>query len=536
MIRLRKIAALLPVLHLSLGVFVPLVVRSDAIDSGMATEESNAGRGNPTAEESGAERRGLRFRLSEGADAAERPAVSATPVAATKLTEDEAQTILARLPELKTQGDDQADFNFREKSLPPPRAGQTTLVAFPSAGERAAPDVKIADALQVVRQSPTGEVLIAPQLSVTFSQAMVAVTSHAELAAGEVPVKLTPQPPGRWRWVGTKTLVFDPADERLPMATEYAVSVASGARAANGATLKTAGAWSFSTPAPQVKTKFPEGQTVRRDALMFVEFDQRIDPAAVLRTVRARGGAGGNPRSRLATDDEIATDENVRRLAKAAMKDRWLAFRAIDSANNTQTALPSDSNISVAVGPGTPSLEGPRATTTAQAFSFRTFGRLRVTEHRCGWEKRCAPFDDWWTSFNNHLDAGAFDKSQVRITPELPDAKIEVYGNQIRIGGRAPAEAEIREAASQVKAVAVVELITAVFLSKGRWQRTSRWLWGCQGSGWPRLERGSSRLSLNKSVSATLKLLLQKSDSAKTSTRSPSSRRRCRRTRTGARR
>ncbi|HVF87327.1 MAG TPA: MG2 domain-containing protein, partial [Pyrinomonadaceae bacterium] len=435
MMRLQRAAALLLVFHLSLGAFSPLAARPHAENRGMLIEEANATSGNLSAEDAAAGPRGLRFRLSEGVEGTERPAANPTPMAA-KLSESEAQKVLARLPPLKANDADGADFNFREKSLPPPRTGRTTLVAFPAATERDAPDMKTADALQVARYTPSGEVPLAPQLSVTFSQAMVAITSHAELAAEDVPVKLTPQPAGKWRWVGTKTLVFDPADERLPMATEYAASVAAGTKSANGATLKTGGAWTFSTPAPQVKTKFPEGQTVRRDALMFIEFDQRIDPAAVLRTVRARGGAGGNLKLRLATDDEIAADENVRQLAKSAMKNRWLAFRAIGATNNdTQMVMPADSNINVSIGPDTPSAEGSRVTTKAREFSFRTFGRLRVTEHRCGWEQKCSPFDEWWIVFSNNLDAGVFDKSQVRIAPELPDAKIIANGNQIHIGG-----------------------------------------------------------------------------------------------------
>ena len=234
MMRLQRAVALFLVLHLSLGAFSPLAVQSNAEDRSVLVEESSATSENVSAEDVAAGRRGLRFRLSEGMEGTERAALNPTPVAA-KLTEGEAQKVLARLPPMKTNDADETDFNFREKSLPPPRTGKTTLAAFPAATERDAPDVKIIDALQVARYSPSGEVPLAPQLSVTFSQPMVAVTSHGELAVENVPVKLTPQPAGKWRWVGTKTLVFDPADERLPMATEYAASVAAAQSQLNGA-------------------------------------------------------------------------------------------------------------------------------------------------------------------------------------------------------------------------------------------------------------------------------------------------------------
>jgi len=75
----------------------------------------------------------------------------------------------------------------------------------------------------VIRYSPEGDVTLAPNLSITFSQPMVAVSSQQE-AAENIPVKLLPQPPGKWRWVGTKTLVFQP-EGRFPMATQYSVTV-----------------------------------------------------------------------------------------------------------------------------------------------------------------------------------------------------------------------------------------------------------------------------------------------------------------------
>jgi len=63
--------------------------------------------------------------------------------------------------------------------------------------------------VKVVRRSPEGEVPVAPNVSITFDQPMVAVTSQDE-AAKTVPATLSPQPAGRWRWLGTRTLLFDP--------------------------------------------------------------------------------------------------------------------------------------------------------------------------------------------------------------------------------------------------------------------------------------------------------------------------------------
>ena len=117
------------------------------------------------------------------------------------------------------------------------------------------------------------------------------------------------------------------------------------------------------------------------------------------------------------------------RLAKEAGAGRWLAFRA-------EEPLPPDATISVTVGAGTPSAEGPLTTPAAQSFTFRTYGPLRVTRSYCAWGNECPPMTPWYVEFSNPLDEAAFDPAQVRIEPELPGAQIQVYGNTLNIQGR----------------------------------------------------------------------------------------------------
>ena len=387
-----------------------------------------------TNEEGGdAMKEGLQFRLSEGAGQAESQTAT-KPVQAARLSEAEVQEVLKRLPPVKAEEGDQQDFAMRDRSLPAPRTGKTVNVSFPSSEAAPTPDPKIAGPLEVLRFAPEGEVPLAPQLSITFSQPMVAVTSNDDLAAQEVPVKITPQPAGKWRWVGTKTLLFVP-DGRFPMATTYTATVAAGTKSANGGTFAATKTWSFMTPTPTLKSSYPYSPTpVGRDALMFVEFDQRIDPAAVLNTIKLMG-APGEVRLRLATPEEIVSDKIVSQLAKNAEQGRWLAFRAVTETGDTQTALPADTGLTVQIGPGTPSMEGPRTTASAQSFSFRTYGPFRLTDHRCGYNEKCNPFDPWSITFSNPVDAAAFEQSQIRVEPEVPGLKTSVYGQMLYIQG-----------------------------------------------------------------------------------------------------
>ena len=83
---------------------------------------------------------------------------------------------------------------------------------------------------------------------------MVAVTSQ-EQAAQPFP-SVSPQPEGNWRWLGTKTLMFD-TKNRFPMATKFTAKVPAGTKAANGQILQKDVVWTFTTPPPKVEKMIP---------------------------------------------------------------------------------------------------------------------------------------------------------------------------------------------------------------------------------------------------------------------------------------
>ena len=379
---------------------------------------------------------GLQFRLSEGRQTAT-PKPLVAP--ATPLASGEIESVLSRLQPIKAAAAE-TEFAFRDRSLPPPRTGKIITESFPADAATEAP-VSTNGPLEVLRFAPEGSVPVAPHLSVTFSQPMVAVTSQTELSAQSAPVKLTPEVPGQWRWLGTRTLLFEP-EGRFPMATEFAVEIPAGTRALSGSALAAAKRWTFTTPPAQVKSFAPQGEAVSRNPLFLVTFDQRVDPAAVLKAVRL-SAANRQWKLRLATADKIEADEAADRLSKATPKGHWLAFRAVNDAGlKSEFPLPPATKFTVTIGPGTPSAEGPRTTATEQKFSFSTYGALRVTSRECGYDNKtlCEPFDDWQIRFTNPLDADApeagFDEKLIRIEPPLEGFRTEIQGDTISISGQ----------------------------------------------------------------------------------------------------
>lgn len=379
------------------------------------------------------EGKGLEFRLSEGTEGAETRSV--TPPAKTDpLSKGDTESLLKRIPPVKTSGDDQKDFAVRDRSLPAPKTGKVNPVKFPAPEDRAAPNVNTAAKLEVLRFSPSGEVSIAPEMNVTFSQPMVAVTSQED-AAQTVPVQLSPQVKGKWRWLGTKTLMFD-AEQRFPQATKFTALIPAGTKSAVGGTLEKDVSWTFTTPPPKVVTMIPASQTVRRDAMMFLSFDQEINADQILSKLQIQGG-GKNLPVRFATEAEIAADTAISYYIKQSQPKRWLAFRAINSEGGTQDALPPASGITVTVPAGTPSAEGPLPTVAAQGFYFSTYSPLAFSRGYCGWydNKNCSPFENWYLEFNNPIDAESFDKSMVKVEPAVENLNIYPSGNYIYITG-----------------------------------------------------------------------------------------------------
>lgn len=373
------------------------------------------------------EEEGLRFRLSAGQSQAQAEA-RVTPAEAQPLDEQATQRVLARLPPLPPEAAQRSDFALREASLPPPRTGRSLREPFPPPVEReaAAQPAARPGALEVLRHAPDGEVPLAPNLSLTFSQPMVAVTGVADLAAEAVPVRLTPAPPGRWRWIGTRTLLFEPR-ARFPMATSYTAEVPAGTRSAAGGALAEAVRWSFATPPVTLAGRHPVGGPARRDALLFAAFDQRVNPQDVLGSIEVRAAGRAVP-VRLADAKEIEADDAVSGLARAQRDDTFVVLRA-------KEPLPADAEVTVTLKTGAPSAEGPRRGLEPQSWSFRTFGPLTVTRHQCGWGGPCRPFMPLNVEVSNPLDRRAFRKEWVRVEPELPGARVQVFDRTLSVSG-----------------------------------------------------------------------------------------------------
>lgn len=373
---------------------------------------------------------GLRFTVSESS--AVEPQTEPVPAATTApLSAQALRDLLARLPAFEADPQDRQTSALREGSTPPPRSGVSVSAPWPPPAVVEAPEPPAEAALRVLRHAPEGEEGLMPQLSITFSQPMVAVSSQAE-AAAQVPALLEPQPPGAWRWLGTRTLVFEPSEGRFPMATQYRVSVPAGTRSAVGGTLAQAHHFEFATPAPTLRLLLPQAAAQPLQPLLLLQFDQAVDAEAVMRQTRLIGPQRSQHPLQRVSLDELQTLPEFEVQRAALIDGRWLALRPTEP-------LPKASAFRLEVAAGLASREGPRTTTGTQGESFSTYEPLAVTEWRCGWNtgqrRDCDPERPWMVQLNNPLDAAAFDASAIVVEPAVEALQIDLNERYLQLRG-----------------------------------------------------------------------------------------------------
>src|SRR5215204_139158 len=379
---------------------------------------------------------GLQFRLSEAARRAEKPPRRSS-VAVENLSETAAAEIFKRLPPLSLETPDKTAFKVRPDTLKPPKTGNIIPVKFPSDEEKKPPKIKVETSLplEIARHSPTEKTPLAVDLSVTFSQPMVAVTSQTE-ASETAPVELKPEVKGKWRWLGTDTLVFE-AEQRFPMATTFTARVSNGTKSVGGAALAKDFTWTFATAPPKVEKFVPQAETreIFPDyAIMTAKFNQEIDEKEILSRITVTAGGKRMP-VKSVTAEVNPNYEVYQRLGEVRPK-YWLAFRTVD-------LLPLNTNVQVVFESGLPSAEGSLKSEEEQVFAFKTLEPLKHVKSFCGYYENkpaCEPTDDFIIQFNHSLFPAPLEPSQIKIEPEIESVKIIPQGNRIHIQGRKKAK------------------------------------------------------------------------------------------------
>ncbi len=328
--------------------------------------------------------------------------------------------------------DDAQPFTFRKGPKAPPTTTKAVSLRFPVAEEKkiaaaAAARMVAKGPLKVTRVQPKGEAKNVGAVSVTFNQPMVPVTSLQQLGTLSVPLRLTPQPKGRWRWLGTRTVAFEP-EGRLPYATDYTVTIPANTKSALGGRLEREQQIRFSTPRPKIIRALPYRyrRQTRPDTAIALLFNQTIDVKQLLSLITLSSKQGGGH------DLEVVP------------KARWEKLRDIGSYvvvwdPERTVVLQPKKNLRKATGytlkiaPGLRG-EGPRVSKATLSHYFSTYGPLNVSDVRCGHYQTCKPSAGFRVSFTNPLVTSELSRF-VSVSPKVSGMTVTGSGSYAYIKG-----------------------------------------------------------------------------------------------------
>lgn len=254
--------------------------------------------------------------------------------------------------------------------------------------------------LKVAFASPEGSVGIVTEVSVVFDRPV----RPLELAgAGPAAFHITPEVPGSFHWVGSRAAVFTP-QQRLPLATHFAVEVPAGLVALDGTKLEQPRQVEFETRRPRLIATFPaEGERgIALDPVLRVELDQQVLPDALRAAARLEQQT---PRGVSQVPFEVSRDPKEVRVLLLRLK----------------RPLTPDSEVTLRVAASLRGSEGPLEAGEERTVTFHTYEPLALGEVSCARQRERSPCEaDSSVSlvFNNSIRPRTL-QGKLHITPDV---------------------------------------------------------------------------------------------------------------------
>ena len=361
----------------------------------------------------------------------------------TPLETDSKEKLLQRLPALPKSTSLQQEFKRRADSIPAPRGGQTVQVSFPPREEMSisyeqtiAPT---APPTVLERFSPEGAVQAVPGITLTFSQPIIEL-SGVDVSDALIPAQIKPEVKGHWRWLGTKTAIFEPADHHMPMSSKFEVTVPANLKDVAGRSLAKEYKFSFQTEKLKFAEVYPNGRSVGPTPVCYAIFNQRIDSAKLRNQIALaqKGLLSARVGLEFLSLEQLPKDSQAYKVLKEAPQGRWLAFRP-------SAPLKADTDYSIILLKGSSALEGPLTTEAEQSISFKTFEPLQIVSTNADqkWrDGKLSVYDKWYINFNNDLDAKGLKVADLvkSVSPKLEGMNVSIVGASLIIGGEVKAQ------------------------------------------------------------------------------------------------
>ncbi len=322
-----------------------------------------------------------------------------------KLSDEESDALLQELPPLRADEEEEEPewYGRLDAEVPPIELDEEQQWSIE--GQEPPAQAELDGPLQVMAVRPEGEMEVPTQVAVTFDRP-VAQLGRVDPDV-ESSLSIEPEVEGQWRWIGTRTVVFEPA-KRWPRATNFSVEIGQGLRALDGAELNESVGFEFSTPRPELVGIYPRlsrdqsGRIDRlarqRDEPVIVVFDQPVDSESAS-SIRVYQENEDVPMQLLSGE---ARREAAQRLGVhfGGEEERMIAL------SPKRDYGPGTVNVEVE-GPVLPA-EGPEVSTVRELSRFSTYHPLELFGLRCisdSFRSECHPDSQLKLRFNNSIDS-----------------------------------------------------------------------------------------------------------------------------------
>ncbi len=348
------------------------------------------------------ETKGISIRLSDASPEAP-DLVQTEVIEGEALNPAEVEALFDGMEELKVA--EVAEFHIRPATLPKALIQTTSEPVFNPLESvqsfQASPEM-----LTVDHVSPSGDTVPVHQVLVVFSRPVVRLGQDLD-AMG---VSLSPPAVGRWRWVDTYSLAFEPEDQLLAGSTTYSVTIPE-LTSFDGKVLENPKSFAFSTPRLKV-LEGPSGtKTPGTKPMILIRFDQIISPIQLLASIKST------------VSFELSDEVDAR---TGDWRDgTWVCLRPIEP-------LPAGRTIKLEIPKGAACGAGPLPLVEAIKMEFDTAGAFKIAKTSGSGEP---PGYSWNIEFSESVDFESFKGSEISVEPSFP-IQVSGWGSNLSISGR----------------------------------------------------------------------------------------------------
>ena len=275
--------------------------------------------------------------------------------------------------------------------------------------------------LAVVASRPQGEVEGSFHPTITFSKPIVALQAVESEQQLRPPARIVPDIPGEWRWLGSSSVEFVPA-QQLPYATTFEVTVPAGLVALDGSKLDRPHRFSFSTPRPLVQRLDPRPGFAwlgPRPRFTLIVNQPVVDLARAAHLLEVNTGK----RLPLVVVEAVSIAQEL----EAKEQGRRHGRMEGDPFRNQQmryvlepaAALPLDTELLLVIDAGLQAVQGPLTHGHRAEWKYFTYGPMRVDAvQKCLWNEGNCPWGPVVLRTTNRADVATLRQLLV-VTPAV---------------------------------------------------------------------------------------------------------------------